>query len=109
MYYVCISWLMNGLESHPTVVEVDRRIANVTGLFEGNSEHYQVLRYAATGDQFYKSHSDFIDSQVGQLCGPRLFTFFLYLHDVPEDGGGEICTTLSILCPLNTALPQYCR
>jgi prolyl 4-hydroxylase len=83
------SWLMNGLESHPTVATVDQRISNVTGLFEGNSEHYQVLRYAATGDQFYKSHSDFIDSQVGQLCGPRLFTFFLYLQDVPEGGGGE--------------------
>lgn len=81
---------MNGLESHPTVATVDQRISNVTGLFEGNSEHYyQVLRYAATGDQFYTSHSDFIDNQVEQLCGPRLFTFFLYLQDVPEGGGGE--------------------
>ena len=82
------SWLMNGLEHHQTVAAVDRRIANVTGLFEGNSEHYQVLRYAPP-DQFYKSHSDFIDSQVMQNSGPRLFTFFLYLQDVRDSMGGE--------------------
>jgi prolyl 4-hydroxylase len=70
------------------VATLDRRIANVTGLFEGNSEHYQVLRYQPP-DQFYKSHSDFIDSQVEQDCGPRLFTFFLYLAEVKEGMGGE--------------------
>jgi prolyl 4-hydroxylase len=75
-------------EHHATVAELDRRIANVTGLFEGNSEHYQVLRYQPP-DQFYKAHSDFISSQVGQDCGPRLFTFFLYLADVKDGMGGE--------------------
>jgi hypothetical protein len=36
------SWLMNGLERDSVVKRVDRRIANVTGLYDGNSEHYQV-------------------------------------------------------------------
>ena len=60
----------------------------MTGLFEGNSEHYQVLRYKPP-DQFYKSHSDFIANQIEQNCGPRLFTFFLYLQDVKSGMGGE--------------------
>jgi hypothetical protein len=34
------SWLINGLERDSVVKRVDRRIANVTGLYDGNSEHY---------------------------------------------------------------------
>jgi hypothetical protein len=38
------SWLTGKFTTDPIVTTVDARIANLTGLFAGNSEHYQ---YAA--------------------------------------------------------------
>lgn len=35
------SWLMGKFMTDPIVATVDARIANLTGLFAGNSEHYQ--------------------------------------------------------------------
>ena len=35
------SWLMGKFMTDPVVTTVDARIANLTGLFAGNSEHYQ--------------------------------------------------------------------
>ena len=48
------SWLMGKFMTDPTVRTIDARIGNLTGLFEGNSEHYQVLRYTGEGDEYYK-------------------------------------------------------
>jgi 2OG-Fe(II) oxygenase superfamily len=32
--------------------------------------------------------SDYIHNQKGRQCGPRILTFFIYLSDLPEGGGG---------------------
>jgi prolyl 4-hydroxylase len=32
--------------------------------------------------------SDYIEKQTERQCGPRILTFFIYLSDLPEDGGG---------------------
>ena len=82
------SWLMGKFMTDPTVRTIDARIGNLTGLFEGNSEHYQVLRYTGEGDEYYKVHSDFIPGHLELPSGPRLFTLFIYLTDVPEGKGG---------------------
>ena len=83
------SWLMDELSIDPTVIGVDARISNLTGLYHGNSEHYQVLRYSGTGDEYYKIHSDFIPGHLDLPSGPRLFTMFIYLTDIPSGHGGH--------------------
>ena len=70
-------------------MQVDNRISNLTGLYHGNSEHYQVLRYSGAGDEYYKVHSDYIPGHLDLPSGPRLFTMFIYLTDVPEGHGGH--------------------
>eukprot|EP01052_Picozoa_sp_SAG31_P044235 SAG31_NODE_7640_length_1633_cov_1.318123_1_plen_74_part_10 len=74
---------MNGLEHDPTVVGVDKRIGNLTGLWPGNSEHYQVLRYTGQKGEYYKVHSDFIPGHMTMPAGPRIYTLFIYLTYVP--------------------------
>lgn len=36
--------------------------------------------------QYYESHHDFTLSHLLMPCGPRLYTFFLYLSNVTEGG-----------------------
>jgi prolyl 4-hydroxylase len=36
--------------------------------------------------QYYVKHHDYIPGHLSMPCGPRLFTFFLYLSDVEEGG-----------------------
>ena len=80
------AWCMGQCAHDPTVRLIDARIANATGFSWKNMEYYQILRYEAS--QEYQGHSDWIDMQAQQPSGPRVFTFFLYLNDVPDDGGG---------------------
>jgi hypothetical protein len=80
------AWCMGACKSNPTMKIIDARIANVTGFSYQNMEYYQILRYNEA--QEYQGHSDWIDMQAAQPSGPRLFTFFLYMNDVGEDGGG---------------------
>ena len=39
--------------------------------------------------EYYKLHHDWIPEQLQALCGPRVYTFFLYLSDVEEGGGTQ--------------------
>lgn len=80
------AWCMGACKNNPTMKIIDARIANVTGFSYQNMEYYQILRYNEA--QEYQGHSDWIDLQAGQPSGPRLFTFFLYMNDVAEGGGG---------------------
>lgn len=54
-----------------------------------NSKGFSILRYEAGG--FYKRHHDFVleatDPALWKLCGPRVFTFMVYVTDV--GAGGE--------------------
>uniref|UniRef100_A0A7S4ITM9 Fe2OG dioxygenase domain-containing protein n=1 Tax=Prymnesium polylepis TaxID=72548 RepID=A0A7S4ITM9_9EUKA len=47
----------------------------------------QLLKYGP--GEYYRLHHDWIPEQVQALCGPRVFTFFLYLSDVEEGGGTQ--------------------
>ena len=71
--------------SDPLTKTISKRIAEVTGIPEQNSEYFQILRYEE--DQFYNLHHDYIPHQVNRNSGPRVLTFFLYLSDVTEGGG----------------------
>jgi len=77
-------WCMGDCATRPAVVELNSRISNLTGVPVANTEYFQVLRY--TTDQSYWAHNDFIPEQVRMPCGPRVFTFFLYLSDVEQGG-----------------------
>jgi prolyl 4-hydroxylase len=79
-------------EGDPTIKSLKRRVANVTGVPLTHSEHVQVLRYEV-GD-FYRQHHD-QNAHPHSPWGPRLYTFFLYLSDVPG-GGGTRFTRLNI-------------
>ena len=60
-----------------------------------NTEFAQLVHYNACpkhGDPtcaFYRRHSDWIDGDIHLVQGVRLYTMFMYLNDVPEDGGGN--------------------
>lgn len=66
---------------HDTVLE---RIMGLLGLPPNNAEQMQLLRYRE--GEFYRVHHDFLTEQQHAACGPRVFTFFLYLSDVQEGG-----------------------
>ena len=42
-----------------------------------------------TEGQEYQAHLDYIPQQAEAMSGPRVFTFFLYLNDVPLGRGGS--------------------
>jgi len=69
-------------------VPILKRIENLTGVPEANYEHLQLLEYE-TG-QYYKPHTDFIDSHFERAQGVRILTVFLYLNDV-ESGVYSPC------------------
>ena len=64
----------------------EAKIANATGFSQKNTEPLQILRYTSGGE--YQAHHDFIQGQQARPPGPRVFTFFMYLNDVPPGGGG---------------------
>jgi prolyl 4-hydroxylase len=70
----------------PIVQRVMNRIATITGIGDVNYEHLQILRYKK--GEYYKTHNDFIDYQATRSSGVRLLTFYVYLSDLPVDGGG---------------------
>jgi prolyl 4-hydroxylase len=71
--------------THATYVKVTQRILEMLGLQHSHAEHMQLLKYEP--GEFYKVHHDWMPAQVNALCGPRVYTFFLYLSDVEEGGG----------------------
>ena len=52
-----------------------------------SSAYTQLLRYGQ--NEYYRLHHDWIPEQLDAACGPRAFTFFLYLSDVEEGGGTQ--------------------
>mmetsp|Transcript_14678 Transcript_14678/g.31056 ORF Transcript_14678/g.31056 Transcript_14678/m.31056 type:complete len:430 (+) Transcript_14678:18-1307(+) len=82
-----------GCYNHPIHERIITRIMGIVGLPHNNAEHMQLLKYGP--GEYYKLHHDWIPEQQQALCGPRVFTFFLYLSDV-EEGGGTYFPYLNI-------------
>lgn len=77
------------------VERASKFVADLTGLPVENQEQWQVLRYEP--GQEYKAHFDACSSATDEYnkCleneeekgwGKRVYTFFIYLNDVPEGG-----------------------
>lgn len=64
---------------------VQRRAGAIVRTPTENIDFVQALRYKE--GMFYRKHHDNRDSFRYLPCGPRTFTFFVYLTDVEEGGG----------------------
>lgn len=84
------AWCVGKCESISSTRAVIARIQNVTGVPEANYESFQVLRYMP--GQFYRAHHDMSPTDNKLACGPRIYTFFLYLSDVDDGGETEFPT-----------------
>merc|ERR1712146_94003 len=71
------------------------RVEKVTNISRSRYEDTQYLRYLA--GQRYEEHTDFIHGQNPIACGPRVFTFFVYLSDSP--GAGTNFPSVNITVP----------
>ena len=71
--------------NHPVHEKAITRIMDIVGLPHDHAEHMQLLKYGP--GEYYRLHHDWIPQQEQALCGPRVYTFFLYLSDVEEGGG----------------------
>jgi prolyl 4-hydroxylase len=77
-------------DADPDVVEIDRRIAALTGLDMAHGEPMQGQRYAV--GQEFKAHTDYFEpngADFQQYCavsGQRTWTVMIYLNE-PEAGG----------------------
>jgi prolyl 4-hydroxylase len=71
---------------HPVMQNLYERIYSLTQIPSEHSEPLQLLRYEV--GQFYKVHHDYVDIEVQQQHGVRIFTFFFYLNTMEENGGG---------------------
>jgi len=67
----------------PIIQAVEQRIADVTRVPVVNGEFMQIVRYGE--GQFYREHHD-QNSASWSPQGVRVYTFFMYLNDVPEGG-----------------------
>tara|TARA_Y100000591_G_C21709082_1_gene632474 strand:- start:41 stop:727 length:687 start_codon:yes stop_codon:yes gene_type:complete len=82
----------------PCIERCAKFVENITGLPVENQEDWQVLRYHP--GQEYKPHYDACEKHTDEFekCiseskrrgwGNRVYTFFIYLNDVPEGGETE--------------------
>ncbi len=81
------AWCQNECYQDEIALRVIHRLSDITGIEEANSEYLQLLRYEP--GQYYKSHHDYVPSEVERQQGPRILTVFLYLNDVEEGGETE--------------------
>jgi prolyl 4-hydroxylase len=74
-------------QNDPRVLAVHEAVGNVTGLPLSNQEYMQVVKYNI--GQYYVKHHDTSATYSRSANGHRIYTMFLYLHDVEPDAGGE--------------------
>jgi len=86
------AWCRRQCEKLPGVMQVSKRIEEVTGIPQGNYESFQILKYEE--GEFYRRHHD-SSGQKTNISGHRILTVFLYLNDV-EEGGETAFTDLGI-------------
>jgi len=81
------AWCTHDCETDPIVRQLSRKIEDAVGIPYGNFESFQVLDYGP--GQQYRTHHDQGQEDArdpGNVAGPRILTFFLYLSDVEEGG-----------------------
>ena len=73
--------------------DIMRRVGEYCKKPPKNIEHVQLVRYHK--GQFFKPHYDYLDRNIEyykkniEKNGQRLYTFFIYLTNVPDNVGGE--------------------
>eukprot|EP00040_Diaphanoeca_grandis_P012302 m.62455 g.62455 ORF g.62455 m.62455 type:complete len:447 (+) comp23158_c0_seq1:267-1607(+) len=86
---------MNPCSRSDVHLEIQKRVAYVTGTDPQHMEFMQVLNYEP--GQYYKAHHDNIGETVNNMCGPRLLTAFFYFTNAgPDDGGATAFPSLNI-------------
>jgi len=89
------AWCQGKCEEHPDVVNIYKKIAEVTKVPRSFYETFQVLRYEI-GQKYEMHHDNGSQNQADKdASGPRVLTFFLYLSDVDE-GGETVFPALGI-------------
>ncbi len=89
------AWCQGACETHPDVVNIYNKIAEVTKVPRSYYETFQVLRYEI-GQKYEVHHDNGVQSKSDEnSAGPRMLTFFLYLSDVDE-GGETVFPALGI-------------
>ena len=77
----------------PLVDAVQARVSDVTQTPASYGEYAQLVYYRACPEDghpscaFYRRHTDYIEGDQYRVQGPRIYTLFMYLNDVPEGGG----------------------
>ncbi|KAL3907395.1 MAG: hypothetical protein SGILL_008895 [Bacillariaceae sp.] len=87
------TWCLDECYKHTDHQTTIKRVENITGIPDTNSEYWQFLQYEE--GQFYAEHHDYIPFHLERSQGARILTVFLYLNDV-EEGGGTHFSQLGI-------------
>mmetsp|Transcript_1080 Transcript_1080/g.3152 ORF Transcript_1080/g.3152 Transcript_1080/m.3152 type:complete len:492 (-) Transcript_1080:1135-2610(-) len=88
------AWCLDECYEDPVAQRIMQRIEDITGIPEVNSENLQLLQYEK--NQFYNTHTDYIDYQVKRPTGVRVLTFCKHQRRVDEcccgvDDCSEFC------------------
>eukprot|EP00040_Diaphanoeca_grandis_P029567 m.173360 g.173360 ORF g.173360 m.173360 type:complete len:374 (-) comp31724_c2_seq5:103-1224(-) len=77
---------MNPCSTSKVHKDIQKRVANLTGVDTQHMEFMQVLQYKQ--GEYYRAHHDNIGDHLDMFCGPRLLTAFFYFSSAgPGDGG----------------------
>ncbi|CAJ1334382.1 unnamed protein product, partial [Effrenium voratum] len=79
------AWCLDTCKASPSYLAVRERISDVIQVPSANFEEMQFLNYAI-GEKYVEHHDMNNISDNDHACGPRIYTFFLYLSDVEEGG-----------------------
>ena len=88
------AWCQETCRELPSYIAVQDRISKIIQVSSKNFESMQFLRYKV-GEHYVKHHDMNKEKDNDYACGPRIYTFFLYLSDV-EEGGETHFTELNI-------------
>lgn len=90
-----VAWCDCHCQNHPVTRRLFSRIGEVLRVHPHYTESMQFLRY--TKGMYYKPHHDspHINRHVNFACKHRIYTFFMYLNDVPQ-GGATAFPSLNI-------------
>lgn len=88
------AWCQDTCKELPSYIAVINRIAEIVQVPSENFESMQFLKYHV-GERYVEHHDMNNEKDNDFACGPRIYTFFLYLSDV-EEGGETHFTQLNL-------------